>query len=120
MDLKTYIETAEKITGGRNQLATLVGQHGNALTDAKAGKRGLPNFACVKLAELLGIEQIEIIAASELVTEKNPERRKVWLPFVSTAEAHQAQMETAPEGAVKEDLVADYSRNLNRLSSSMP
>ena len=67
----------------------------------------MPNYACVKLADLLGVERIEVIAASELVTEKNPERREAWLPFVLAAEARMsaqnaqslvaADVKTAPD-----------------------
>ena len=56
--------------------------HGNNLTNAKAQQRGLPNYACVILAKLLGVPPIEVIAANELVTEKREERRAEWLPFV--------------------------------------
>ncbi|MBN9421748.1 MAG: hypothetical protein BGO63_03215 [Candidatus Accumulibacter sp. 66-26] len=41
----------------------------------------------MKLADLLETEWIEMIAASELVFEKNPESREVWLPFVLAAKA---------------------------------
>jgi hypothetical protein len=63
----------------------IFGQNPNAVRDAKGHRRGLPNYAYVKLADLLGTERIEVIAASELVMEKKPERREVWLPFVPAA-----------------------------------
>ncbi|MDP2852571.1 MAG: hypothetical protein Q8O23_04110, partial [Gallionella sp.] len=37
------------------------------------------------IADLIGEDRITVIAASELVTEKKEERRKVWHPFVARA-----------------------------------
>ena len=89
MELKDYIENAEKSAGGRQPLADILGQNADAITGAKAHRRGLPNFACIKIADMLGVDRLEVIAASELVTEKKPERREVWLPIVLAAEARE-------------------------------
>ncbi len=43
------------------------------------------------MAQLIGEDELRIIAASNLITEKNPERRAVWLPFIQAA----AEMTTA-------------------------
>ena len=121
MELRDYIEAGIKKCGTAVSLAKLLGQNANLVRDAKAHRKGLPNYACVKLADLLGTERIEVIAASELVTEKNPERQKVWLPFVLAAEARQlaqaaqanaapgvtAETKTAPTGEPSEKLVAN-------------
>ena len=91
------------------------------ITNAKAHRRGLPNYACVVLADLVGAERIEVIAASELVTEKNPEKREVWLPFVLAAEARRlaaiasqgnasAETTTAPRGEPSELVVENPHR----------
>ena len=82
MDLRAYIEKAAEKTEGQKALADLLGLTQQALTDAKSSRRGLPAYACVKLAQLIGEDERRVLAASELVTEKNPERRAVWLPFV--------------------------------------
>jgi hypothetical protein len=82
MQLLIYINKAEELTGSRKALALALKLNANQITDAKAGRNGLPGFACVKLAQLIGEDERRVIAASELVTEKNPERRAVWLPFV--------------------------------------
>lgn len=82
MELRYYIEQGEREAGGRKQLAEALEQNPNAITGAKAHRQGLPNYACVKLADLIGADRLAVIAASELVTEKLPGRRAVWHPFV--------------------------------------
>ena len=122
MELKNYIEEGIEKCGTAAALARHLHQNANALRDAKRHRQGLPNYACVMLADLLGVERIEVIAASELVTEKNPERQKVWLPFVLAAEARLlaqhaqtnaeqiAATETtkAPKTEPKEEVVAEH------------
>lgn len=85
MEFREYLLLGEKAAGGRPELAKLLEQQPNALTDAKGSRRGLPVYACIKLADLLGIDPMEIIAASELVTEKHEDRIAVFRPFVQAA-----------------------------------
>jgi hypothetical protein len=94
MELTAYIIKGEEQVGSRPKLAESIGVRPNQITDAKAGRIGLPAYACVKLAQLIGEDERRVIAASELVTEKNPERRAVWLPFVQ-AIAETAKKQTA-------------------------
>ena len=129
MELKDYIEAGVAKFTPATELAKQLGQNANLVRDAKAHRKGLPNYACVKLADLLGAERIEVIAASELVTEKNPERREVWIPFVLAAEARKlaehapgnaakavnAEMQTAPEREPSKKVVA--SRSLDKQSA---
>ena len=82
MELRDMIENAAKIAGNQTAIAKVIGVHPNDLSAAKAGKRGLPEVACGKLAEILGIDRWTVIAASALVTEKNPEKRAYLAPFV--------------------------------------
>lgn len=83
--LKGFIERAEKIAGGQKALGLRIGQDPGNIRGAKAGMKGLPNYACVMIADMIGEDRITVIAASELVTEKKEERRKVWHPFVARA-----------------------------------
>lgn len=85
MSLKTYIERAEKIAGGQKSLALKIGLSESHLRSAKAGKRGLPVPICYLIAALIDEDERRVVAASELLTEKKPERRAVLLPFVSHA-----------------------------------
>lgn len=82
MQLREMIEKAAELSNGQSNLAKVIGVHPEALTAAKAGKRGLPAHACGKLAEILGIERWTVLSASELVTEKNEEKRAYFAPFV--------------------------------------
>lgn len=82
MELRQMIETATNSTHDQATLAKLLGLNPNSLTDAKAGRRGLPEVACGKLAEILGIDRWTVVAASSLVTEKNPAKRAYLTPFV--------------------------------------
>lgn len=88
MDLATYITKGIEITGGVKELAALLTIGPTDVSNAKAYRRKLPTFACAKLAQLIGEDERRVIAASELVTEKNPERRAVWLPFVLDSAAN--------------------------------
>lgn len=84
-ELRELIELAEQETGGTAKLAHAIGVNANAVTCAKRHDRGLPVAACFQLAEIIGEDARTVIAASELVTEKKPERRAVLLPFVNNA-----------------------------------
>lgn len=83
MDLKSFIERAEKAVGSQRTLGQMIGQSPSALRSAKAGLIGLPSYACVMIAEIIGEDKIVVIAASELVTEKKQERRKIWMACVA-------------------------------------
>lgn len=88
MDLKGYINKCIAEAGTLAALAKQIGVMREALTASNGGKRSLPGYACVRLAQLIGEDERRVIAASELVTEKNPERRAVWLPFVQEIAAN--------------------------------
>ncbi len=85
MDLRQMIESAAEHFAEQKELANALRVSPNALTDAKAGRRGLPTYACGKLGEILGIDRWTVVAASDLVTEKNPEKRAYLAPFVRHA-----------------------------------
>lgn len=78
MTLRDYIEAGLKLKGTGRALAEALGIGSNELSDAKGHRRGLPNHACVKLATLINIEPLTIIAASELATEKKDDKREFW------------------------------------------
>jgi len=82
MDLRDLIEQGNRAAGTQVLLADAIGVSSMMITNAKAGRAGLPGFACVRLAKLIGAEPMAVIAASELNTEKKEERRAEWLPFV--------------------------------------
>lgn len=87
MELRNYIEQGIKAKGSVLTLASYLGINPNSVSNAKAHSRGLPNDAAIKLARLIDVEPLAVIAASELATEKKPERREFWLNFGNPAKA---------------------------------
>lgn len=78
MNLKDYIEKAEKVAGSQKSLSEKIGQSASRIRDAKSGRCGLPAYACVLIADLIDEDEILVIAASELTTEKHAQRRAIW------------------------------------------
>lgn len=87
MSLKTYIERAEATAGSQKALGELIGQSPSHIRAAKAGIKGMPTYACVLVADLIGEDEIHVIAASELATEKHESRRKIWEKKLETVAA---------------------------------
>lgn len=94
MELKTYIAKGIEAAEGPAALARLIGIRHSHLNEAKNGKRGLPPVACGKLADLIGVDRWDVVAASEILTEKDEEKRRYLLPFV-LATAQNAMTKTA-------------------------
>lgn len=82
MEFRDYLLRGEEAAGGREKLADALEQKANAITDAKGNRRGLPVYACITLSKLIGADPLEVIAASELVTEKREDRKAIFRPFV--------------------------------------
>ena len=107
MELKDYIKIGIDQTGGTTKgLAKVLKleKQDTVVTDAKAHRRGLPSYACIILADVIEASRIEVIAASALVTEKNPEKRAVWKQII--------EMETAPPKGSRKDWWAHQDLNL--------
>lgn len=85
MEMRDYIEAGIRKFGTATQLAKELGMNANQVRDAKAHRCGLPVYACIRLADLIGVDPMEVIAASELVTEKHEDRIAVFRPFVQAA-----------------------------------
>lgn len=81
MELRDYIEEGIAKFGTATELAKELGMNANQVRDAKAHRCGLPNYACIRLAGLIDVEPIAIIAASELATEKREDRKEIFRPF---------------------------------------
>lgn len=78
MNIKNFIELGEQKAGKQIELAKILDIRDTALRNAKSGKYGLPDAVCIELANYIGADPLEIIAASNLVTEKDERRRKVF------------------------------------------
>ncbi len=77
MHLKEYIEMGERAAGSQVKLASYLEQNDSNMRKMKQDKRGLPDPMCIKLAHLVGVDPLHVIAASNLVTEKSTSRRKL-------------------------------------------
>lgn len=95
MDIKTYIETGEKRAGKQIELARILGVRDTALRLAKSGKKGLPDAVCIELANYIKVDPLEVIAASNLVTEKDERRRKVFESCLKKSDKAAASMTLA-------------------------
>ncbi len=84
MNLRDYIEMGEMEAGSQVKLAEFLMMNPANIRNAKRGTQGIPDAMCIKLAKLVGVTEIEVIAASNLVTEKNPERRKIFEGCLAT------------------------------------
>jgi hypothetical protein len=82
MDLKAYITKGIAKAGSLTALAEKIGVMRESLSAANASKRGLPPVACGKLADLIGADRWDVVAASEVLTEKDEKKRAYLLPFV--------------------------------------
>lgn len=85
MTLDDYIKAGIFSAGGQKQLALRLGVSSQQLTNAKAHRAGIPNDVAVKLAQIINVPALDVIAASELVTERNAEKREFWLSFANPA-----------------------------------
>lgn len=77
MELRNYIEIAERKAGSQIELAKLLGISTGYIRNAKANKSGLPDALCIKMAEYINENPLHVIAASGLVTEKDEGRREI-------------------------------------------
>lgn len=87
MQLKDYIEEGAKKAGSLTALGLLLGMSQPNLSHCKAMKKALPAKAVVQLADYIGADLKAVIAANELVTEKDEAKRAFWFPFVENARA---------------------------------
>jgi len=76
--MKKYIEIGEKKAGKQIELARILNVRDSTLRLVKSGNNGLPDAICIKLADYIEVDPLHVIAASNLVTEKNEERRKIF------------------------------------------
>jgi hypothetical protein len=77
MDLKEYIEMGEEKAGSQVALAKFLSMNTATIRKSKNGAQGIPIPICIKLANYINVPEIQVIAASELTTEKKPERRQI-------------------------------------------
>lgn len=77
MEMKNYIEEAEKKAGTQRKLAVILGITTRYINMAKNKERCLSVDACIVLADYIGADRLEVIVASNLATEKNEKKRRI-------------------------------------------
>ena len=87
MEMKNYIEQAERKAGKQVELAKTLGVTAGYLRAVKAGKKGFSADMCIVLADYIGADRLEVIAASNLVTEKDEKKRKIFESCFSASRA---------------------------------
>ncbi len=85
MKMKNYLELAEKKAGKQLELAKILDVSASYIRMVKAGKKGFSVDMCIVLADYIGADRLEVIAASNLVTEKDEKKRKIFESCFSTA-----------------------------------
>ena len=78
MMMKNYIEEGAKKAGSLTALGRILGISQPDMSNAKAMKKPIPAKAVVQLAEYIKADLKLVIAANELVTEKDEEKRQFW------------------------------------------
>lgn len=92
MEFKNYIENGERKAGKQAELAKILRISDASIRAAKRGIRGLPDTVCYELAEYLGEEIGRVIAARNLVTEKDESRRKIFENYLKKSGENAAKM----------------------------
>ena len=85
MEFGDYVQQAAEKSGGIPALATIIEQLPDIIRKARRGERGLPEKACVLIAQILNVEPITIIAARERTLAKNDADRAFWKKVASFA-----------------------------------
>ncbi|SET65015.1 Helix-turn-helix [Nitrosomonas marina] len=78
MEMREFIEMGEKKAGTQKQLAEYLDTRYTTLGLVKNGKKSLTTALCIKLARYIEVDELEVIAASNLIIEKDEERRKIF------------------------------------------
>ena len=78
MKMKEYVERGEKKASSQVKLAEFLKIQASTLGLVKQGKKSLATAYCIKLARYIGVDELEVIAASNLIIEKDEEKRKIF------------------------------------------
>jgi len=82
MNFREMLELGALRAGDQKHLAALLELHPNNITNAKRAERGLPDEACAKLAQLIGLPWAQVQAARNEWLAKTDAERRFWHPFV--------------------------------------
>lgn len=79
MELRDYIDMGAKKAGSLTALAKMLEMSQPTISGVRAHKRPLPDMQLIQLAEYLGVNERELIAANNIAMGKHVE---FWRPFV--------------------------------------
>lgn len=85
MKLNNYLDIAEKKAGKKIEIENILGISYAYIRIVRNEKRGLPTEVCILLADYIEADRLEVIAASNLVTEKDEKKRKIFESCFSRA-----------------------------------
>ena len=78
MNMNEYLEKAQEKAGSQIKLAKTLEISDRYIRLVKEGKRGFPDDICIQIADYIGVDRLEVIAASNLVTEKDEKKRRIF------------------------------------------
>ena len=117
MKMKKYIEMGEKVAGSQVELAKLLEIKPNYLSMVKSNQRGLPDALCIQLADYIGVDRLEVIAASNLITEKDEKKRKLFEScFTKAASIAAAALILGASSTTSSPAHADLSENTSGIN----
>ncbi|MEN7433747.1 hypothetical protein VA599_23665 [Chromobacterium sp. TRC.1.1.SA] len=78
-----YLQDAIEKLGdmSQNKKAEKMGLNGNTLSQYMTGARIMDDYACIMVAQVLGIDGMEVIAAAQMEREKNLDKKAFWEDF---------------------------------------
>lgn len=120
MKMKNYIEQGEEKAGTQKELANMLGISASYIRMVKAGQKGFSIDMCIVLADYIGEDRLEVIAASNLVTEKDERKRKILescfkkVAGVAAAAVVTSILTLTPQGHVNaSNLDQQFTKNTN-------
>ena len=78
MNMNEYLDKAQEKAGSQVNLAKILEISARYIRLVREGKRGFPDDICIQIADYIGVDRLEVIAASNLVTEKDEKKRKIF------------------------------------------
>lgn len=78
MKIADYLEMAKMITGSDYETAKRMDVTKQAISNWRRGTSHPDSYACARLAEILGMPELKVIATNGMETEKSEERREYW------------------------------------------
>ena len=83
-----YLEQARMLTPTKSDygLAQLLECSEDAISSYRKGTRVMGDYLCLKLAALLNVDPMKVIAAANADREKDPERQKEWCKLAATGD----------------------------------